>query len=73
MWSQSAVQKVTEVTDYVTMDTATHLECTQDGIVISISRSGDSSPAKKIQVEEIKDLLTHYIGKTGYENQFSLP
>jgi len=55
-------------------DTATYLECTQDGIVISISRSGDSSPAKKIQVEEIKDLLTHYIGKTdesGCSNQIS--
>merc|ERR1719233_843032 len=45
-------------------DTVTSLECTRHGIEILITRSKHSSPAKKIHVDEIKDLLTQHLGKT---------
>merc|ERR1712179_284793 len=45
--------------------TRTHLECTPDGIETVITRASRCSPAKKIQVNQIKDMLQQYISEPG--------
>ena len=45
--------------------TTAHLECTRDGIETVITRASRCSPAKKMQVNHIKNLLKQHISEAG--------